>query len=81
VACIPLQCIVDDETFMNQMNVGSSFSQVHVEQEIAEEEFDVDEEEEGLIGARQGDRTANYAICVCLLNYVVNLKYVWLFYY
>jgi hypothetical protein len=38
VTCIPLQCSVDDETFMDTMNVGSSFSQAHVEQEIAEEE-------------------------------------------
>jgi hypothetical protein len=45
VTCIPLQCSVDDATFMDNTNVGSSFSHAHVHQEIAEdEEFDVDEE-------------------------------------
>jgi hypothetical protein len=48
---------------MDTMNVGSSFSHAHVNQEIAkEEEFDVDEKGEGLIGARQGGRTANYTM-------------------
>jgi hypothetical protein len=44
------------------MNIGSSFSHAHVNQEIAEEEFDVDEEGEGLIGAHQGGRSANYTM-------------------
>jgi hypothetical protein len=77
------------------MNIVSSFSHAHVNQEIAEEEeFDVDEEGKGLIGARQGGRLANYMqicvelryvdlnydICVCLLNYVINLNYARSFY-
>jgi hypothetical protein len=48
---------------MDTMNVESSFSHAHVNQEIAEEEeFDVDEEGERLIGARQGGRSANYTM-------------------
>jgi hypothetical protein len=40
---------------MDTMNVGSSFSHAHVDQEIGEEEeFDVDEDTEGLIGASRG---------------------------
>jgi hypothetical protein len=59
----PLQCSVNDATFMDTMNVESSFSHAHANQEIAEEEeFDVDEEGEGLIGARQGGRSANYTM-------------------
>jgi hypothetical protein len=48
---------------MDTMNVGSSFSHVHVDQEIGEEEeeFDVDEDGEGLIGASRG-RTWNYTM-------------------
>jgi hypothetical protein len=38
---------------MDTMHVGSSLSHAHMNEEIVEEEeFDVDEEGEGLIGAR-----------------------------
>jgi hypothetical protein len=48
---------------MDTMNVGSSFSHAHVNQEIFEErEFDVDEEGEGSTGARQAGRTVNYTM-------------------
>jgi hypothetical protein len=48
---------------MDTMNVGSSFSYVHVDQEVGEgeEEFDVDEDGEGLIGASRG-RTGKYTM-------------------
>jgi hypothetical protein len=47
---------------MNTMNVGSSFSHAHVDQKICEEEeFDVDEDGEGLIGASTSS-TGNYAV-------------------
>jgi hypothetical protein len=35
VTCIPLQCSVDDATFMDTTNVGSSFSHAHMNQETA----------------------------------------------
>jgi hypothetical protein len=47
---------------MDTMNVGSSFSHTHVDQEIGKKEFDVDEDGEGLIGACQGGRTGNYTM-------------------
>jgi hypothetical protein len=63
VTYILLQCNVDHATFMDTMNVGSSFSHAHVNQEIAEEEeFNVDDEGEGLIGERQGGRSTNYTM-------------------
>jgi hypothetical protein len=58
-----LQCSVDDAIFMDAMNVGSSYSHAHANEEIVEEkEYDVDEEGEGLIGARHTGRSANYTI-------------------
>jgi hypothetical protein len=63
VTCVLLQCSANAATFMDTMNVGSSFSRTHVNQENAKGgEFDVDEKVEGLIGARQGGRTTNYTI-------------------
>jgi hypothetical protein len=48
---------------MDTMNVGSSFSRAHVNQEIPEEdEFDVCEEGKGLIRACQGGRSVNYTM-------------------
>jgi hypothetical protein len=48
---------------MDAMNIGSSFSHAHTNEEIVEEEeYDVDEEGEGLIGARHTGRSANYTI-------------------
>jgi hypothetical protein len=47
---------------MDTMNVSSSFSHAHVNQEIGEEEeFDVDEDSEGLIGVPKG-RAENYTM-------------------
>ena len=37
---IQLQCSVDDETFMAQMNVGSSFAHSHLDEEDGEEDDD-----------------------------------------
>jgi hypothetical protein len=48
---------------MDATNVESSFSRPHVNDEIIEEEeYDVDGEGEGLIGARHTGRSANYTI-------------------
>jgi hypothetical protein len=48
---------------MDTMNVGSSFYHAHANEEIVqEEEYDVDEEGEGLIGARHIGRSVNYTI-------------------
>jgi hypothetical protein len=48
---------------MDVMNVGSSFSHAHANEEfVQEEEYDVDEEGERLIGARHTGRSANYTI-------------------
>jgi hypothetical protein len=48
---------------MDTMNVGSSFSHAHANEEIVqEEEYDVDEEGEGLIGSCHTGRSANYTI-------------------
>nr|XP_051229030.1 uncharacterized protein LOC127346810 [Lolium perenne] len=52
---------VDDATYMETMNVGSSF--MHDEAADGEEEYeDVDEEGEGLIEPRHPGRTANYTV-------------------
>jgi hypothetical protein len=60
---IQLQCSVDDETFMAHINVASSFSHSHFDEEIGEEEeqFVVDEHDEGMIEPSRG-RTANYTM-------------------
>jgi hypothetical protein len=48
---------------MDTMNVGSSFSHAHVNDEICkEEEYDVDEEGEGFIAVLHTGRSANYTI-------------------
>jgi hypothetical protein len=48
---------------MDAVNVGSSFSHAHANEEIVEEEeYDVDEEGEGLFGACHTGRSANYTI-------------------
>jgi hypothetical protein len=38
VKCIEMQCSVNDETFMETMNVGSSFLCAQGDEEIAKEE-------------------------------------------
>jgi hypothetical protein len=48
---------------MDVLNVGSSFSDARANEEIVEEKvYDVDEEGEGLIGARHTCRSTNYTI-------------------
>jgi hypothetical protein len=48
---------------MDAMNVVSSFSHAHVNEEIVEEEeYDVDEEGERLIGVRHTGSSTNYTI-------------------
>ena len=63
---IILQCSVDDDTFLETMNVGSSFAEQHYQQEeeehqVHQQAFQVDEHGEGLIDALKG-RSANYTV-------------------
>jgi hypothetical protein len=66
VTCIALQSSVDDETFMDTMNVRSSFSQTHMDKEIAEEEeFNVDKKGKGLYGTCCGLNRASFLLFFC----------------
>ena len=63
---ILLQCSVDNDTFLETMNVGSSFVEHHYQQEEEEQQvhqqaYQVDEHGEGLIEPLKG-RAGNYTV-------------------
>ena len=62
---ILLQCSVDNETFLDTINVGSSFVDHHYQQEeeeqVHQQAYQMDEHGEGLIEAPKG-RAGNYTV-------------------